>query len=107
MRRTASLIVALVATLVALLPSQGSASPIDDKRAQASQIQDQLDALNLELSARDEQVNQAQLALDAATAQVEASQQRIATVTGERTTPGASSTSASPSSTSGRRAPTR
>jgi peptidoglycan DL-endopeptidase CwlO len=83
-RRSASLIVAAVATLVALLPSQGSASPIDEKRGQAAEIQDRLDALNLELSARDEQVNQAQLQLDEATGKVEAAKQRIAAVTGER-----------------------
>jgi cell wall-associated NlpC family hydrolase len=83
-RRSASLIVAAVATLVALLPAQGSATPIDDKRAEAARIQDRLDALNQELSARDEQVNQAQLELDAATAKVEEAKQRIASVTGER-----------------------
>jgi cell wall-associated NlpC family hydrolase len=84
MRRSVSLVVAAVAVLVALLPSQGSATPIDNKRAEAKQIQDQLDALNQQLSERDEQVNQAQLALDEATAKVEASKQRIAQVSAER-----------------------
>jgi cell wall-associated NlpC family hydrolase len=83
-RRSASLIVAAVATLVAVLPGQGSATPIDDKRAEAAHIQDQLDALNDQLSAQDELVNQAQGDLDAASAKVADSKQRIATVTGER-----------------------
>src|SRR5690349_5445415 len=83
-RRSASLIVATVATLVAVLPAQGSATPIDDKRAEAAHIQDQLDSLNDQLSAQDELVNQAQAALAAAAAKVEESKQRIATVTGQR-----------------------
>jgi cell wall-associated NlpC family hydrolase len=84
MRRSATLIAAAVVMLVAVLPSQGSATPIDDKRAEAVRIQDRLDELNTQLSAVDEQVNQAQLTLDEATAKVADSEQRIADVTGER-----------------------
>jgi cell wall-associated NlpC family hydrolase len=77
-RRPALLAVAAAVAIVTVLPAPGAATPIDDKRAEAARIQDQLDALNVQLSQRDEEVNQAQIALAAATAELESARQRVA-----------------------------
>src|SRR4051812_19964773 len=67
----------LMAGLLVAAPRAG-ASPIDDKRAEATRLQQQLDALNTRISVLDEQYNQAQLKVRRADAAVAQARSRLA-----------------------------
>ena len=61
-----------------LAGARAGATPIDDKRAEAAQLQRQLDAMNTRISALDEQYNQAQLRAGKADAAVTQARSRLA-----------------------------
>ena len=78
-RRRLSVLVASIALLLPLLDAlRVSASPIDDKRAEAARIAAKLDAMGEHLSVLDEQFNQARIRLTQAQAQVAAARQKAA-----------------------------
>ena len=52
-------------------------SPIDDKRAEAQRLQQQIDANGMKISSLGEQYNGAQIALDEATGRIDAAEQRL------------------------------
>jgi cell wall-associated NlpC family hydrolase len=60
-----------------LAPSNASGAPVDDKRAQAARLQDQIDANGERISALSEQYNEAHLKLDAANAAIADSEARL------------------------------
>jgi Cell wall-associated hydrolases (invasion-associated proteins) len=70
---------ALCCTALALgtVASIATGSPIEDKRAEAQRLQQQIDANGMKISSLGEQYNGAQLALDQATARVDAAEQRL------------------------------
>jgi peptidoglycan DL-endopeptidase CwlO len=65
-RRLVPLALAIAALTALILPTSAPAAPIDDKRAQAAELQAQIDANAEKLSGLNEQINDAQLALDEA-----------------------------------------
>jgi cell wall-associated NlpC family hydrolase len=67
-------------SFVALIPTAAHADPIDDKRAEAAQLQDQIDANGAKQDALSEQLNGAQYRLDQAEAAIAAAQQRQAEI---------------------------
>ena len=78
-RRRLSVLVVSTALLLPLLDAfHASASPIDDKRAEAARIASKLDAMGERLSVLDEQYNQARIALSKAETQVAAAKQKAA-----------------------------
>jgi len=77
--RPASLVAAFVlaaTSFVALIPTAAHADPIDDKRAEAAQLQDQIEANGAKADALSEQLNGAQYRLDQAEAAIASAQQR-------------------------------
>jgi cell wall-associated NlpC family hydrolase len=74
---TIVLIIALSAVTLGGGRSTAGATPIDDKRAQAAAIQDQIDANGEKISALAEQFNAAQLHLEEAQAKIADAQARI------------------------------
>ena len=70
---------ALCCTALALgtVASTATGSPIEDKRAEAQKLQQQIDANGMKISSLGEQYNGAQLALDQATARVDAAERRL------------------------------
>jgi len=65
-RRLIPLVLAASAFTAGVLPTTSSAAPIDDKRAQAAQLEAQINATATRLSDLNEQINDAQIQLDAA-----------------------------------------
>ena len=70
---------ALCCTALALgtVASIATGSPIEDKRAEAQRLQQQIDANGMKISSLGEQYNGAQLALDEATARVDSAERRL------------------------------
>src|SRR5438270_2581 len=78
-RRRLSVFVVSTALLLPLLGAfNASASPIDDKRAEAARIAAKLDDMGNHLSILDEQYNQARIQLSKAEAQVATAKQKAA-----------------------------
>lgn len=84
-RRRVGLLVGLMALLVASLSAPAFANPIDDKRAEAARLAQQLDAQNRQIEILDEQYNQAvlhqtdtQSALTTAQAQLQVAESNLA-----------------------------
>lgn len=74
--RLTALAFAGAALLVATVPTAGAA-PIDSKRAEATRLQQQIDANGMRISALGERYNGAQIAYDQARAQIAVAQQRL------------------------------
>ncbi|MET0894800.1 MAG: NlpC/P60 family protein [Acidimicrobiia bacterium] len=65
-RRLIPLVLAIAAFAALVLPTSAISAPIDDKKAQAAELQAQINASNQQLSTLNEQINDAQIKLDAA-----------------------------------------
>ena len=65
-RRLIPLVLAVAAFTALVLPTSSPAAPIDDKRAQAAELEAQITATARKLSDLNEQINDAQIQLDAA-----------------------------------------
>lgn len=81
MKRFIPLVVSVItiATLVSVAGSTPiAAAPIDSKRAEATRLQQQIDANGMRISTLGEQYNGAQLAFDQAGVKIEAAQRRLA-----------------------------
>jgi len=65
-RRLIPLALAVASLSALILPTHGFAAPIDDKRAQAAQLEAQINANAQKLGALNEQINDAQVELDTA-----------------------------------------
>ena len=76
--RLATALVCCTALAVGTIGSTATGSPIEDKRAEAQRLQQQIDANGMKISSLGEQYNGAQIALEQATARVDAAEQRLA-----------------------------
>jgi cell wall-associated NlpC family hydrolase len=69
-RRLLPLVLAIAAFTALVLPTAATGAPIDDKRAQAADLEAQINAAATKLGALNEQINDAQIDLDAANATI-------------------------------------
>lgn len=76
--RLTTAVLCCTALTIGTVASTATGSPIEDKRAEAQRLQQQIDANGMKISSLGEQYNGAQLALDEATARVNAAEQRLA-----------------------------
>ncbi len=65
-RRLIPLVLAIAALAALVFPTSALGAPIDDKKAQAAELQAQINATSEKLSALNEQINDAQIKLDSA-----------------------------------------
>ncbi len=66
------------ASVISIVPPIAGAEPIDSKRAEATRLQQQIDANGMRIAALGERYNGAQLAYEQARQQIEIAQQRLA-----------------------------
>ena len=80
-RRLRFIMVGLAAVMVAplLAPLSAAAAPIDDKQAEAAQLEQQITENGRKLDALNEQINSAQIALDEANVTIATANEQVAT----------------------------
>ncbi len=76
--RLLTAVVCCTALTVGAVAATATGSPIDDKKAEAQRLQQQIDANGMKISSLGEQYNGAQVAFDEATARVAAAERRLA-----------------------------
>ena len=76
--RLSTSVVCCTVLTVGAVATTATGSPIDDKRAEAQRLQQQIDANGMRISSLGEQYNGAQVALDEATARIAAAEARLA-----------------------------